>query len=165
MKKFLSLAIILVLALALVACGAQPNGETTTATQTTTEQTTIENEYFSPVWVDSQNVPNATMLHDEAGFPTHVSLLPVLQMLGTAIEVNNGVVIMSGLDQRQITFDVGSNVFSVDGETIELNNHAVEVDDAIYVPVMFFRNIFGAGSAAMMGGEVHIGTHATDDMF
>ena len=166
MKKILSIGIISLFTLALVACGspAYSNDETTT-TQTTTTEPEIDFDNLSDVWVDDQNVPGASLLRDEDGFPTHVSLLPVLAMFNLAVGMEDGVVTMTGLGEREITFTIGSNEFDVDGETVELYGESLREYDGIYVPVAFFRTVFGAGSAATMSGELHIGTHAPDDMF
>jgi len=155
MKKILSVTIILLLALALVACGtAYSNGETTTTQITTQAATEPEIDFgnLSMVWVDDQNVPGAELIRDEDYFPTHVTLFPVLGVLGIAFAVNDGVVTTQDLSGNDITFAVGENdTFMLYGNT--------------YVPVSFFRDIFGAGSAAIMSGEVRIGTHVPDDMF
>ncbi|MCL2446970.1 MAG: copper amine oxidase N-terminal domain-containing protein [Oscillospiraceae bacterium] len=168
MKKILSIGIIVLLALALVACGspAYSTEEPTTTTQATTTEPEIDHDILFNVWVDGQNVPNSSVLRDEEYFTTHVSLLPVLAMLDLAVDMEDGVVTMTGLDGRSITFTIGSNEFDVNGETVQLDAESLRPDDdGIYVPVAFFRTVFGAASVSVMTGEVYISTHATDDMF
>jgi len=166
LKKLLPAALAMLLSLALIACGtAYENGESTEQTTTQAYDTTWpETEIldFSPVFVNGENVAGAQILRDEEYWPTHVTLMAVLDVFGTAIAVEDGVVTMEGLN-GEITFAVGSNEFDVDGETVTLDDESLEIHGTLYVPLAFFRDVFGALSASVLSGEVNIDTHQAED--
>jgi len=102
---------------------------------------------------------------DGDDFPTHVPLIPIAEALNSAVNWNRdtGEVTLQGLN-GSISFVVGDEDYDVDGETVSLWLPSMLVDGELYVPIPFFRNIFGMGSAMWMSGHVYIDTHATDDM-
>ena len=166
-KKALLLLLAVLLGLAMFACAGEPNGNDYTEPAYTTITTSDENENdfldFSPVFVNDQNVAGATVLLDDEWFPVHVSLMPVAEALGVQVNQEDHVA-LKGLN-GPVSFVVGSYDFYVNGEAVTLNAPALEVDGVLYVPFLFFRDVFGAGSVTMMGGEVRIATHAPGDMF
>ena len=103
-------------------------------------------------------------------FPTHVPLFPVAFALGVdEIETQDTdppVIELDGL-KGGISFVVGSEEFSVGGETVTLLDlHAsMAIRGEIYVPISFFRDVFGMGSALWMSGHVHIDAFAAEDMY
>jgi len=103
---------------------------------------------------------------DGLGWPTHIPLIPVAEALGSEVNWNTNTrrVTLEGLN-GEISFIVGSNDFEVDGETFTMNQSSEEIDGELYVPILFFRNIFGAGSAIFSGGIVEINTEDAGDMF
>ena len=96
-------------------------------------------------------------------FPTHIPLEMVANALGATVESDDAgyVSVISGFN-GDITFTPETNVFYVEGEAVELQLQAYIEDDVIYVPIAFFRDVFGAGSATLESGEVHIRTHLAD---
>jgi hypothetical protein len=124
-----------------------------------------------PIIIDGA-IGIAADLHtmEDSEFPTHVPLTPVMEalgFLGTMVIADSDpqIVTLEGID-REISFTVGSEEFIVDGETVTLFNYhtAVAVEDEIYVPILFFRDVFGMGSAFWTCGHVHIYTESFDDM-
>ena len=104
-------------------------------------------------------------------FPTHVPLMPVVWAIGITetIETEDSDppgIFLDGLNGA-ISFWVDSEGFFVDGERVNLDsyNRAIMVDGEIYVPIAFFSDVFGMGSAMWMGGHVYIDTFAIDDMY
>jgi len=128
------------------------------------ETDTDVNYVWPTIFVNGEGIPGIDhrIVGDDI-FPTHVPLIPVATALGVdsilILEVYPPIVDLAGLN-GDISFTVGSEDFAVDGEVITLNQLSVEIDGVIYVPVMFFRDVFG-GSAFSSGGEVHIS--ADDD--
>jgi len=107
-------------------------------------------------------------LHTAFGsdFPTHVPLAPVAAALGAVIDINDTnppTVTMEGLNGT-IRFTVGSYLFDVAGSTVELWQPSLFVGNDIYVPIPFFRAVYGMGQAMWMSGHVHIDTEADDMM-
>ena len=105
---------------------------------------------------------------DGEDFPTHIPLMPVaegLRVLETVAidDADPQIITLEGLNGT-ITFTVGSNEFAVDGNTVELWHSSLLVNDEVYVPISFFRDVFGMGAASWMGGHVHLDTHGADDM-
>jgi len=97
--------------------------------------------------------------HTVAGeiMPTHVTLLPVLNALGTSVNISNNHVVMEGMN-GEITFTVGGNDFTVAGNTITLAHASYQTDGTIYVPLTFFREVYGAANTYFEGGHVFIDT-------
>jgi len=103
---------------------------------------------------------------DGEDFPTHIPLLPVADALEVEVVLDDSdpqTVTLEGL-RGVITFTVGSNDFNVDGESIELWQPSLLLGSEIYVPISFFRDVYGMGGAAWMSGHVYLDTHATGDM-
>ena len=120
------------------------------------------------IFVNGVGLPgvNAFMPDEEDLFPSHVPLIAVLEALGAAPsewDHDTSEVTVEGLNGT-ITFAVGSNMFLVDGETIELFHPALEHNGQIYVPLLFFRDVYGVGSAFSEGGSIFISDEAIDDM-
>lgn len=135
----------------------------------TTLPETIEPEYEDhpftgyDIIVDGVPLANANfrMVGEGEIFPTHVPLDAVAQALGfgpsfwntemneVEIETINGMVY----------FTLGEELFFIDGAgSVSLTAPAVEYDGIIYVPIAFFREVFGAGTAHFDGGHVFIAT-------
>ena len=103
------------------------------------------------------------MVGDDAIFPTHVSLMAVDSALGMDVfwNLQTDEASFTGLNGF-VMFVVGSADFIVEGETITLDQESLRIDDEIYVPIQFFRDVFGAGSAYFSGGHVFIHTEGGD---
>ncbi|MCL2528060.1 MAG: copper amine oxidase N-terminal domain-containing protein [Defluviitaleaceae bacterium] len=120
-----------------------------------------------PIIIDGERGVAANW-HTASGedFPTHIPFIPVAEALGAVFSIEYSdpqVVTVEGLNGT-IVFTVGSYDFDVEGNAIELWQPSLLVDGNIYVPIAFFRNIYGMGNAAWMGGHVHLDTHGADDM-
>ena len=139
--------------------------------QPTTLPDTIDSEddWYHPltgydVILNGEPVSNAfSIILDDGDFPTHVTLLPILDMLDTGVTVDNGVVTLDGMN-GEVSFIIGEEDFEVAGETITLAHTSVELDGTIYVPIPFFRDIYGMGQSGWMCGHVIIDINA-DDMY
>jgi len=117
-----------------------------------------------PVIIDGVGVPGASLetVGDEI-FPTHVSLMALERGLNIDVfwNLQTDEVFFPGLNGN-IHFFAGSADFDVDGETITLDQESLRIGDEIYVPIPFFRDVFGAGSAYFSGGHVFIHTEGGD---
>jgi len=109
--------------------------------------------------------PMAIFLDPDVDFQTHVELNPVAEFLGSEVhwDQETGDVTLEGKN-GSISFVVGSNAFTVDGQTVTLNHDSVDFYGTVYVPVLFFRDVFGMGSAYSFEGHIYINTEA-DDMY
>jgi len=109
--------------------------------------------------------PLALFMDPEMDFQTHVELVPVTEFLGAEVEWDQetGIVTLDGIN-GSISFTVGSNSFTVDGQVVTLNQESVDFYGTLYVPVLFFRDVFGMGSAYSFEGRIYINTEA-DDMY
>lgn len=118
-----------------------------------------------PVIIDGVGVPGASLetVGDDEIFPTHVSLMAIERALNVDVfwNLQTGEVFFPGLNGN-IHFFVGSADFDVDGETITLAQESLRIGDELYVPILFFRDVFGAGSAYFSGGNVFINTEGGD---
>ncbi|MCL2367818.1 MAG: copper amine oxidase N-terminal domain-containing protein [Oscillospiraceae bacterium] len=118
-----------------------------------------------PVIIDGVGVPGSSfeMIGEDAIFPTHVGLMSLERVLGVDVfwNLETGYVSFQGLNGF-INFVVGSADFEVDGETITLDQESVRIGDELYVPISFFRDVFGAGSAYFSGGHVIIDMEGED---
>jgi len=129
--------------------------------------TDVDADYVWPtIFVNGEGLPGVghRIVGDDI-FPTHVPLFPIAAALGVEVYTEDMYpmnVILEGLNGR-IFFTIGSEEFSVDGETVTLNLPALEIDNEIYVPIPFFRDVFG-GSAFSSAGEVHISADGEDMM-
>lgn len=108
----------------------------------------------APVFVNGAPIFDAFTL-GEPGFPTHVPLMHVLAALEAPVRVEGNAVTVEGLNGT-IVFEIGSNDFAVDGETITLELNSFRIDGTIYVPVPFFRVVFGMNNAYSLGDTVFI---------
>jgi len=122
-------------------------------------------DYVWPtIYVNGEGIPGVDhIIVGDDIFPTHVPLIPVAEALGVTVTIDDtapATVTLAGLNGN-ISFAVGSEDFMVNGEVMTLNQPSVEIDGVVYVPVMFFRDVFG-GSAFSSGGEVHISADGAD---
>jgi len=188
-KRISLLLLALLLALTLVACGGGEPAESVEPDPPIAEPGYEEEEddgYLTPVppigeipdsefedadWsvypviIDGVGVPGSSfeMIGDDAIFPTHVSLMAIERALGVDIfwNLQTDEVFFPGL-KGNIHFFVGTTEFAVDGETIILDQESLRMGEEIYVPIQFFRDVFGASSAYFSGGNVFINTEGGD---
>ena len=150
----LSMAIILAVS---AACG----GDSSSAQQGASEQADVEHVGVdaAEVFVNGVAVPGAFPVSidlENPHAPTHVVLMEVLNVLGAPVNVVDGVVTIEGL-RGTITFEIGSEDYVVNGEVVTLDNlPSFVVDGTIYVPIRFFRDVFGMNNAYFSGGTVSI---------
>ena len=127
-----------------------------------------EEDWIHP-WTDYQVIVNGEPIPgafhhiaDDGYFPTHVTLMPVLAALGAGgISVDDGEITLEGLSGT-ISFEVWSDAFTVDDETITLFYASIEIDGTIYVPIAFFRDVYGMGRAIFYSGHVMIDDEISD---
>jgi len=183
MKKFKILALVFVLiaaAVALGACGepapsppaSEPNLPGAPEPQENGRGDPGEEDYIRP-WTNYQVIVNGRPVtggfyETAAGedMPTHITLLPVLAALEAKVNASygpSGLVTVEGR-KGEITFNNDSADFTVNGETIALPHASFVIDGTIYVPFLFFREVFGVGSAYFEGGHVFIDDEAAPDM-
>ena len=139
-----------------------PNGEN----NGNTENGEIDWSLY-PIIIDGKvGVTAEPFIPEGEYFPTHIPLVPVAQALNTTVNWNQdtGEVSLTGL-KGAISFVVGYELFDVDGETVALLLPSMQIGDEIYVPITFFRNVFGMGSAFWASGHVHLYTEGVDDMY
>ena len=124
-----------------------------------TEQDIPEPGAEVTVFVNGVAVPGAFPMsidpeHPET--PTHIVLMEILHVLEAPVTVTDGVVTIEGL-KGTITFEVDSEDYLVNGRVITLSNLPSFVNDGtIYVPIRFFRDVFGMNNAYFEGGTVQI---------
>ena len=90
-------------------------------------------------------------------FPTHVPLEAVALALEVQVNWNqaDGDVSMEGREGN-IAFQVGSESFAVGGTLVTLPQPSALIDGVVYVPISFFREVFGMNNAMFYGGVVVI---------
>jgi len=161
-NKIAVIFVLAILMLVLAACGSAE--DTPTASNQSSGSHGEVDWSIHPIIIDNE-IGVAANWHTAAGsdFPTHIPLLPVAYALGTAVTINDSSVTLEGRNGT-ITFTVGAVHFNVDGRNVELWQPSLLVDGEIYVPIPFFRDVFGMGSAMWMSGHVHLDTYATGDM-
>ena len=125
-------------------------------------------EDWSPhydIVVDGEGLVGAHVIFavEDAIFPTHLELVPVAEFLGSEVEWNRDTneVTLEGLN-GSISFMVGSDDFTVNGETVNLHLSSVDFYGTLYVPVLFFRDVFGMASAYSLEGRFYISSLASD---
>ena len=69
--------------------------------------------------------------------------------------IEDGTVMLDGW-MGDIVFEVNSDSFYVSATEISLFQPAVEIDGEVYVPILFFRDVFGVGTAFFEGGTAII---------
>jgi len=115
--------------------------------------------------VDGEGLVGAHVIFigDDAIFPTHLELTPVAAALGADVEWNQDTneVALKGLN-GDISFIVGSYDFTVDGETVTLFLPSVDFYGTVYVPISFFRDVFGMASAYSQEGRFYISSTESD---
>jgi len=163
-KKSLLTILIFAAVFALAACGRESEqGDSTPPYVDANGE--IDWSLF-PIIIDGQRGVAADW-HTAEGedFPTHIPLLPVAAALGVTVDIAYSFPPEVNMEGRngQINFTVGMYEFSVAGHLIELWQPSLLIDGDIYVPIPFFRDVFGMGAARWMGGHVHLDTE-TDDM-
>ena len=110
-----------------------------------------------PVIVNNEGVPGAryATVGDNI-FPTHVSLRAVTEFLGFVPEWNAELRAVTVDSPRgTIAIRINSGEYTVNGETYNLDP-AVIIDDYTFVPLAFFRIVFGFNNAYFEGGHVQI---------
>jgi len=107
---------------------------------------------------------HALFMDEEIDFQTHVELVPVAEALDSYVTWNQETneVTMEGRI-GSISFTVGSNDFTVNGETVTLHHPSVDFYGTLYVPILFFRDVFGMPSAFSFEGRIYINS-VEDDM-
>jgi hypothetical protein len=119
-----------------------------------------------PIIVDGTGLELEPLTVGDAMAPTHVPVFPVAAVLGSRVDAasvvrDGAIVTLDGL-LGPITFTAGSADFDLAGASITLDEPSVVVDGILYVPLSFFRDVFGAAAAYWLDGHVHIET--TSDM-
>jgi len=185
LKRVSLLVLATLLALTLVACGGGESADEAVEPDLPIEEPGYEEEEddgyilpmppigelpdtdwsLYPVIVDGVGIPGSSleMIGEDAIFPTHVSLIAVDHALGMDVfwDMQTDEVSLMGRNGF-VSFVAGSANFTVDGETITLDQESVRIGDEIYVPIQFFRDVFGAGSAYFSDGNVFINTEGGD---
>jgi len=106
----------------------------------------------------------AIFVGDDPLFPTHVELAPMAAYLtNTELDwnANTNEVTLVGVNGT-ISFIVGGYDFVVNGETVTLFQPSVDFYGTVYVPILFFRDVFGMGSAYSQHGVININSEAVD---
>jgi len=107
--------------------------------------------------------PNSLFMDWEMSHQSHVELIPVAEFLGAEVEWNQetNVVTLEGRN-GSISFVVGSNDFTVNGETVTLYHASEDFYGMLVVPVLFFSDVFGMASAYAFEGRIYIDSVDTD---
>ena len=93
-------------------------------------------------------------------WPTHVPLPEVAYAMGVTVTGAGEEIALEGL-YGPIWFIVGSNDFTVNDEVVTLAWPSIREGGTVYVPITFFREVFGAG-AFVDGGTVVINSETND---
>jgi len=179
--KIAALALVLIaVVIALIGCSnppaapVEPNIPEEPQTQENGQDVSAldEEDFFHP-WTNYQVIVNGQpvmggfyLIPPGEELPTHVTLLPVLAALEAGVNASyepSGMVTVEGR-KGEITFNTGSEDFTVNGETITLPYASFVNDGTIYVPLLFFREVFGVGSAFFEGGYIFIDDEEAPDM-
>ena len=127
----------------------------------TDESAAGEPDYLTPptVLVNGVPVPDAFPMSidlEHPYMPTHVVLMAVLRVLEAPVTSLGGVVTVEG-PGGTITFEINSEDYTVNGEVITLDGlPSFMVNGTVYVPIRFFRDVFGMNNAYFEGGTVQI---------
>jgi len=163
-KKKLLMVIIFAAVFALAACGRESESGESTPLYVDASGDDFDWSLF-PIIIDGQRGVSADW-HTVEGedFPTHVPLLPVAAALGVTVDIVDSFPPEVNMEGRngQINFTVGVYDFIVAGRSVELWQPSLLIDGEIYVPIPFFRDVFGMGSARWISGHVHLDTEADD---
>jgi len=115
--------------------------------------------------IDGEGLPgaHAIFMDEDSYFQTHVELVPVAEFLGAEVEWNQDTneVTLEGRT-GSISFVVGAYDFTVNGETVTLLQPSVDFYGSLYVPVLFFRDVFGMPSAFSFEGRIYINSEECD---
>jgi len=110
------------------------------------------------ITVNGRVIPGTSLeAFDGSNQPTHASLW----VLGSALEwdvywqFDTGDVSFMGVDGF-IHFIVGSKDYKVGDTVIKLAHESVRVDDEVYVPIEFFKEVFGAERVELSNGHLYI---------
>ena len=118
---------------------------------------------FYDIIIDGVGLPGVypRFSDDNDLFPSMVPLVLVGFHLGYDVfwDVETNVVSLEGLN-GPISFEVGSNYFTVADESIALPQPSMEIDGNVYVPVLFFRDVYGMEGAYSIGGQIFIETYS-----
>jgi len=171
--KFAALIVLGALVLALGACAAETTENNPPPAPSAGQPLYVDVTTGDVDWANIQIIIDgrkglSANLHTPAGedFPTHVPLVSVANALGADVSIAYSYppqVTLEGL-RGNIGFTVGTNEFSVGNQTVNLRHSSLLLDNDIYVPIPFFRDVFGMGQAMWMAGIVYLDTEATDDM-
>ncbi|MCL2377713.1 MAG: copper amine oxidase N-terminal domain-containing protein [Defluviitaleaceae bacterium] len=115
--------------------------------------------------IDGEGLVGALVIFigEDAVFPTHLELVPVAEALGAEVYWNqsSNTVTLEGLNGN-ITFTPGSYDFTVNGEIVTLAQPSVDFYGTVYVPILFFRDVFGMASAYSFEGRMYISSTESD---
>ena len=91
---------------------------------------------------------------------THLPLTVVAQAIGQDVIWNRATgevtLVAMTVSPGNIAFDVGSNSFMLDGQPVQLETAAFEVNGELYAPLDFFTNVFGLSSVVPAAGRVDV---------
>ncbi|MCL2360220.1 MAG: copper amine oxidase N-terminal domain-containing protein [Defluviitaleaceae bacterium] len=169
-KRNLHVLLALVAILALAACGGSSEsggGQADTPLYVDAGQDSDIDWSLFPIIIDGQRGVAADWYTAPGeDFPTHIPLAPVAAALGVVLDIADSFPPEVSMEGRQgpITFTVGTYIFNIGSQRVDLWQPSLLVDGEIYVPIPFFRDVFGMGQAMWMGGHVHLNTEAMDDM-
>ena len=94
---------------------------------------------------------------DAENFSVSVPLRSVAENLNATIDWNAETAMVTlQTEDKHISFAVGTTEFYVNDEVITLNNPSKLVEGSTFVPLSFFREIFGMNNAYFEGGTVFI---------
>ena len=156
-RAAIALLLMVIILIVSAACGSDPSS----AQQDNSAQVDVEHVGVDAVdvFVNGVAVPGAFPMSinlENPYAPTHVVLMEILNVLGAPVNVADGVVTVEGL-RGTIVFEIGSEDYVVNGEVVTLDNlPSFVVDGTIYVPIRFFRDVFGMNNAYFSGGTVSI---------
>ncbi|MCL1935598.1 MAG: copper amine oxidase N-terminal domain-containing protein [Defluviitaleaceae bacterium] len=109
-----------------------------------------------PIIVDSVGLTDSFV---EMNGTIYVPLRSVSVALGAEVIWNsndNSIQIIGSGDSFSAFVYLNENLFTRDAEQIELSHPAELVNGTTYVPLSFFREVFGMNNAYFEGGHVHI---------
>ena len=106
-----------------------------------------------------------TITVGESDFPTHIPLVMVAEALNSTVHWNTdtNAVALTGRNGN-ITFTAGNANYMVQNEAFDWLAPSVVQNGNLYVPIPFFRVVFGMGQSAWFGGHVTISTEGDDMM-
>jgi len=116
------------------------------------------------IFIDGEGLAdaNAIFVGDDAIFPTHVPVEAVANAFGVQVswDRDTNIVTMEGLNGA-VSFVIGSEDYVVNGETVTIQA-SLDFYGTVYVPIRFFSEVFGAGSAYSQHGQIFINIAESD---